>query len=98
MSTIKVTTSQDPLFLTQTGSVAHINKPILSKGVIHTPNIKHFFAKYLASDDDEYNTLYKILNLEINCDSPKTKQVMLNSSIKVDDLIIQSEIFSKTSF
>jgi hypothetical protein len=93
MSIIKSSVNVDPLFLTQANAnvAVHLNKPTMNKALLQTPNIKHFFAKYLASDDDEFNTLFKILNLEINCDSPKTRQVMINSNIKVDDLIIQQD-------
>lgn len=86
----------DPLFMTQQPNppeVANTLKPaILTKNILQTPSLQHLFTKYLASDEDErfpYNTLYSLLHLEINCDSPKTKQAMGNLDIRVDDLIIK---------
>lgn len=89
----------DPLFMTQqpnSQEVANISKPpIISKNVLQTPSLQHLFTKYLASDEDErfpYNTLYSLLHLEINCDSPKTKQAMGNLDIRIEDLIIKQII------
>ena len=82
----------DPLFVTQTIDPSQMGKAPLSKSLLQTPSLQHLFAKYLASDEDErfpYNTLYSLLHLEINCESPKTKQAMNNLEIKIEDLIIK---------
>lgn len=34
--------------------------------------------------------MYNLLHLEINCDSPRTRQAMENLEIKVDDLTIKN--------
>ena len=84
----------EPLFVTQSNDPTLIRKTSsINTNVLHTPSLQHLFAKYLASDEDErfpYNTLYSVLHLEINCDSPKTKQAMTNLEINIDDLIIKS--------
>lgn len=86
----------DPLFVTQNVEPTLIKTTMqqTGKNVLITPSLQHLFTKYLASDEDErfpYNTLYSLLHLEINCDSPKTKQAMSNLEIKVEDLIIKQD-------
>lgn len=88
---------EDNLFLTQKNNEENssLSRPILTKNLLQTPSLQHLFTKYLASDEDErfpYNTLYSLLHLEINCDSPKTRQAMSNLDIKVEDLIIKQKI------
>lgn len=86
---------EDNLFLTQKNGEENSSKPVLTKNLLQTPSLQHLFTKYLASDEDErfpYNTLYSLLHLEINCDSPKTRQAMSNLDIKVEDLIIKQKI------
>lgn len=53
---------------------------------------KKLTSNWKLSDEDDrfpYNTLYNLLHLKINCDSPKTRQAMNNLDIKIDDLAIR---------